>query len=191
MLSGTSVRTPRWLPRQMRCAGCFRGASGLSACAALAPPPAVAAAAHVAEPGSQCMVLGPRPTADCSAACPGQESEPQKGYGGPGGGPGSGTGLDFQLGSKLRAPQIDRFVGSRAAAAGAYHCRDFAWEEVRRDVEEALDAQLAGLPPAAGSGRSCTMHIITGKYRIPVASVVLMGIILLYAIAKVDWDSTS
>ena len=86
----------------------------------------------------------------------------------------SGRGLEpVHLGSDPRSPQMDRFVGSRANAAGAYHCRDFAWEDVRRDVEEALDAQLATLPPAAGSGRSWTKYMVASKKLLSYMLVVL------------------
>lgn len=105
-------------------------------------------------------MLGPRPMAESLAASPDPQLQPQEGYRNSGGGPAAGSvlepGLQPQLGPDRRPPQMDRFVGGRVAAAGAYHCRDFAWEEVRRDVEGALDAQLTVLPPAAGSGRFCT-----------------------------------
>ena len=135
----------------------------MSAAAALAPPQAVAAEA--AECGTDCLVLGPRPMAESLAARPDLKLQLQEGCSSVGAsvsGSMSEPGLVPQLGPERRPPQMDRFVGSRIGAAGAYHCRDFAWEEVRRDVEGALDAQLAGLLAAAGSGRSCTKYISVG-----------------------------
>ena len=137
----------------------------MAAAAALAPPPPVTAEA--AERGADCLVLGRRPMAEGLAAGPDLESQPQDGYRSSGGGsPGDSAlepGLEPQAVSDRWPRQMDRFVGGRATAASAYHCRDFAWEEVRRDVEGALDAQLAALPPAAGSGRSCIKHVGVGQ----------------------------
>ena len=159
--SDASALAPRWLPRAARCAGCFSASSGMPAAAALAPPPA--AAADAAERGSPRMVLERRSAAERPAACPDPDPGPQEGCWSAGGGsapgPVSESGLTPQLGSGHRPPQMDRFVGSRAAAAGAYHCRDFAWEEVRRDVEEALDARGTPPPSVAGSGGSCTNRV--------------------------------
>ena len=183
--SGASAHALRWLPRPMCCAGSFRASTGISAAAALAPPQAVAAEA--AERGSGCLVLGPHPLAEGLAASPDLGLQPQEGHRSSGGGSAAGSapaqGPEPQLGPDRRVPQMDRFVGGRAAAAGAYHCRDFAWEEVRRDVEGALDAQLAALPPAAGSGRPCTKCIGSGI--LPCCLCRYAGRPLLYSICKV------
>ena len=153
-----------------------------------------AVAAEAAERGGDCLVLGARSMAEGLAAGPDLESQPQEGYRSSGGGsPGDSAlepGLEPQVVSERRPRQMDRFVGGCATAAGTYHCRDFAWEEVRRDVEGALGAQLASLPLPAGSGRFCTKYNRCPRSSIYVDCALLLAGLCYVLSAKAALDST-
>ncbi|KAK9841962.1 hypothetical protein WJX81_001465 [Elliptochloris bilobata] len=63
---------------------------------------------------------------------------------------------------------MERFVGGRAPAASEYHCRDFEWEEVRRDAEAALEAELAVL--RSDSPGSDKVELANRHQALPLAS---------------------